>query len=349
MTLNISKRPYGTTGLGAAVDEYTLTNTQQMEVKIITFGGNVTSIRVPDRNGVLGNVVLGFSGLEDYEAQKSYIGALIGRYGNRIAQGKFTLDGREYSIPQNDGTNSLHGGTIGFDKRIWTAEPVETPESVGLKLTYLSPDGEEGYPGNLDVTVFYTLTNDNALRIDYSATTDAPTVLNLTNHSYFNLAGSGAVYDHVLMLAADNFTPVDANLNPTGGIAPVAGTALDFRKAKPIGQDIRSSENQMVLARGFDHNWVLNGGSTPFARVTEPTRGRVLEVTTTEPGVQFYSGNFLDGTLVGANGQTIRQGDGFCLETQHYPDSPNHANFPSTVLRPGETFQSTTTFKFSVE
>ncbi|MEO8393290.1 MAG: aldose epimerase family protein [Chloroflexota bacterium] len=346
--MSISKRPYGTTGLGAAVDEYTLSS-GQMEVKIITFGGNVTSIRVPDRVGALANVVLGFSSLEGYEAQKSYIGALIGRYGNRIAQGKFTLDGREYSIPQNDGTNSLHGGTIGFDKRIWTAEEISGESSVGLKLTYLSPDGEEGYPGTLALTVVYTLSDDNSLRIDYSATTDAPTVLNLTNHSYFNLAGSGDVYDHVLMLAADNFTPVDANLNPTGGIAPVAGTALDFRIGKEIGRDIHSSENQMVLARGFDHNWVLNGGATPFARVSEPTSGRVLEITTTEPGVQFYSGNFLDGTLVGANGATIRQGDGFCLETQHYPDSPNHANFPSTVLRPDETFQSTTTFKFSVE
>ncbi|MBI1256191.1 MAG: galactose-1-epimerase [Chloroflexi bacterium] len=349
MTFNISKRPYGTTGLGAAVDEYTLTNNRQMEVRIITFGGNVTSIRVPDRAGALANVVLGFSGLEDYEAQKSYIGALIGRYGNRIAQGKFTLDGQEYSIPQNDGTNSLHGGTIGFDKRVWTAEEIQSDTSVGLKLTYLSADGEEGYPGNLSVTVVYTLSDDNSLRIDYTATTDAPTVLNLTNHSYFNLAGGGDIYNHVLMLAADNFTPVDANLNPTGGIAPVAGTPFDFRAPKAIGQDIRSSENQMVLARGFDHNFVLNGGATPAARVADPTSGRVLEMTTTEPGVQFYSGNFLDGTLVGANGQTIRQGDGFCLETQHYPDSPNHANFPSTVLRPGETLQSSTTYRFSVE
>ena len=346
---SITKRSYGTTGLGVAVDEYTLVNTQQMEVKIITFGGNVTSIRVPDRAGALANVVLGFSELEAYEAQKSYLGALIGRYGNRITQGKFTLDGRDYTLPQNDGTNSLHGGTIGFDKRIWTTEPVESEASVGLKLSYLSADGEEGYPGNLSVTVVYTLSDDNMLRIDYTATTDAPTILNLTNHSYFNLAGSGAIYDHVLMIAADNFTPVDADLNPTGGIAPVAGTAFDFCTPKRIGQDIRSSETQMVLGRGYDHNYVLNGGSAIAMRVSDPSSGRVLEVSTSEPGVQFYSGNFLDGTLVGSNGQTIRQGDGLCLETQHYPDSPNHANFPSTVLRPGETFQSNTSYKFSVE
>ncbi len=350
---HISKQPYGTTADGLSVDEYTLTNAQSAAVTVITFGGIITALRVPDRAGALANVVLGFSQLSDYEAQKNYFGAIIGRYGNRIAQGGFTLDGRAYTVPMNDGTNSLHGGLKGFDKRVWTATEIQGAGEVGLRLSYLSPDGEEGYPGNLSVTVTYTLTDDNALRIDYHATTDAPTPVNLTNHSYFNLAGNGSgdIYDHVLTINADNCTPVDATLIPTGGIAPVAGTPLDFRAPKRIGDEVRSGDVQMVLARGYDHNFVLNqrAASVPVARLTEPTSGRVLEVLTTEPAMQFYSGNFLDGTLVGSFGGTYRQGDGLCLETQHYPDSPNHDNFPSTILRPGEAYQTTTTYRFSVE
>ncbi len=350
---HISKRPYGTTSEGVEIDEYTLSNAHGAEVAIITFGGIITALRVPDRGGTLANVVLGFSGLSDYEVQKNYLGAVIGRYGNRIAQGKFTLDDSEYIIPMNDGTNSLHGGLKGFDKRIWTAQEVTGVGEVGLALSYLSLHDDEGYPGNLSVTVTYTLTDANALRIDYAATTDAATPVNLTNHSYFNLAGngSGSVYDHVLMINADGYTPVDASLIPTGGIAPVAGTPLDFRAPKRIADDLRSGDVQMVLGHGYDHNFVLNtrGADVPAARLSEPGSGRVMEVLTTEPALQFYSGNFLDGTLVGSSGGTYRQGDGLCLETQHFPDSPNHENFPSTILRPGETYRTTTTYRFSVE
>jgi aldose 1-epimerase len=350
---SISQRPYGVTSDGAAIEEYTLSNGRGLEVSIITFGGIVTALRVPDRAGALANVVLGFSGLADYEVQKNYFGALIGRVGNRIALGKFTLDAREYSIPQNDGTNSLHGGLKGFDKRVWAAETVPGTDEAGLKLTYLSPDGEEGYPGNLSVTVVYTVTAGNALRIAYSATTDAPTPVNLTNHSYFNLAGNGSgdVYNHLLTVNADGYTPVDASLIPTGGIAPVAGTPMDFRSAKRIGAELRSGDVQMVLGHGYDHNFVLNqrGADVPAARLSDPASGRVLEVFTTEPAMQFYTGNFLDGTLVGSYGGTYRQGDGLCLETQHYPDSPNHANFPNSILRPGETYTTTTSYRFSVE
>lgn len=350
---DLSKRPYGTTAAGLPVDEYTLTNSRGASVTVITYGGIITALRVPDRTGALANVVLGFNQLSDYEAQKNYFGAIIGRYGNRIAQGRFTLDGREYTIPMNDGTNSLHGGLKGFDRRVWAAEPALDAGVVSLKLTYLSPDGEEGYPGNLAVTVTYTLADDNALRIDYYATTDAPTPVNLTNHSYFNLAGSGSgdVYDHVLQIKAERCTPVNAALIPTGELAPVAGTPLDFRAPKRIGSGVRSGAAQMVLAHGYDHNFVLDAraADVPAARLSESTSGRVMEVLTSEPALQFYSGNFLDGTLVGAEGVTYRQGDGLCLETQHYPDSPNHADFPTTTLRPGATYRSTTTYRFSVE
>jgi aldose 1-epimerase len=344
---------YGTTANGQNVDEYTLTNANGMEVKIITYGGVITSIRVPDRNGNLANVTLGFDNLKDYETRSPHFGTITGRYANRIANAKFTLDGKQYTLAANDSVNSLHGGTIGFGKRVWHAEG---NGGTGVKLTYLSPDGEEGYPGNLEATVTYTLTDANELRMDYHATTDAPTVINLTNHAYFNLAGegTGSVYNHILMLNADRYNPVDGTLIPTGELAPVAGTPFDFRLPKPLAPGQRSAHEQIVLARGYDHNFVLNRADFTdtsmmlAARMYEPESGRMLEVLTTEPGIQFYAGNFLDGTLVGTSGRLYRQSDAFALETQHFPDSPNQPNFPSTVLRPGETYQTATIFKFGV-
>jgi aldose 1-epimerase len=350
---SLQKRAYGVTSGGATIDEYTLTNTNGVEVKIISYGGVITSLRVPDKSGSLANVVLGFDTFADYETRSSYFGSIIGRYGNRIGAGRFTLDGKEYQLPRNNGANALHGGMIGFNKRVWAVDSNES--DLSLRLSYLSPDGEEGYPGNLSVAVTYTLTEADELRIDYAATTDTPTILNLTNHSYFNLAGNGtgSIYDHLLTLNADHYTPVGVGLIPTGEIAPVDGTPFDFRTATTIGGRIRSSHEQMVLGRGYDHNFVLNkeqaGGLELGARVVEPISGRVLETLTTEPGVQFYSGNFIDGSLVGSGGGTYRQGDAFCLETQHFPDSPNHANFPTTTLRPGEKYQSTTIYRFLAE
>lgn len=316
---------------------------------IITYGGIITALRVPDRNGQMDNVVLGFNSLAEYEAGNPYFGALIGRYGNRLANARFTLNGKTYTLAANNGSNALHGGLKGFDKQVWKA----TPTPSGVELSYLSRDGEEGYPGNLNATVVYTLTDQNELRIDYSATTDQPTVVNLTNHSYFNLAGngSGTIERHIIQLNADRYTPVNENLIPTGELAPVAGTPFDFRQPKQIRGSIRSGHEQVVRGRGVDHNFVLNrtdNQSLVFAaRVYEPDSGRTMEVFTTEPGIQFYTGNFLDGTKVGSSGGLIRQGDGLCLETQHFPDSPNQPSFPSTVLNPGETYRSTTVFKFS--
>ena len=347
---SIKVRPYGTTANGTPVDEYTLTNTNGMEVKIITYGGIITSIRVPDRKGAFDNVALGFSTLGDYETKNPYFGSITGRYANRIAGASFTLDGQTYTLAANDGENSLHGGTVGFDKRVWSAEEA----GGGLALRYLSPDGEEGYPGNLDVTVTYTLGDDNALRIDYQATTDAPTIVNLTNHSLFNLAGHGTILNHILMLNADRYTPVDATAIPTGELAPVEGTPFDFRLPKMIEPGQRSSHEQIVFGHGYDHNFVLDRPSFEdtsmllAARVYEPYSGRIMEVSTTEPGIQFYAGNFLDATLVGAGGALYRQSDGLALETQHFPDSPNQSDFPSTVLRPGETYDTSTILKFSV-
>jgi aldose 1-epimerase len=353
--LDISKERFGTAPNGEIVHLYTLTNSHCMEVKITNYGGIVQSLSVPDRNGGVANVVLGYSKLEDYiEDNSPYFGAIIGRFANRIANGEFTLDGVRYELPQNNGPNTLHGGTVGFDKRVWNASVVTDPKSVGLELGYVSPDGEQGFPGRLEVEVTYTLTEDNELAIEYHATTDEPTVVNLTNHSYFNLAGegSGTIYDHELEINAARYTPVDANLIPTGRIASVAGTPLDFRKAMRVGDHIRDDHEQIVLGRGYDHNFVLNGkgkGAVLAARAEDPDSGRVLEVRTTEPGIQFYSGNFLDGTLIGTGGKAYRQGDGLALETQHYPDSPNQPSFPSTVLRPGEEFDSTTVFEFSTD
>ncbi len=346
-------RHYGTTADGEAVEEYTLRNRTGMEVKLITYGGILTSISVPDRKGDFANVALGFDRLTKYEAEHPYFGAITGRYANRIAGGKFNLDGVAYELFKQDGRSALHGGEVGFDKRIWAAREIAND----VELAYRSRDAEEGYPGNLDVTVRYSLNQDSVLRIEYSAATDAPTVLNLTNHSYFNLMGEGegAIDDHILTLNADSYTPTDANQIPTGEIAPVVGTPFDFRIPKAIGPGQRSADPQILMAKGYDHNFVLNRaglleGELGFAaRVYEPRSGRNMEVWTTEPGVQFYAGNMLETTLVGASGRLYRQSHGLCLETQHFPNSPNQPDFPSTVLRPGERFGSTTEYRFSTD
>jgi aldose 1-epimerase len=368
----ITSQPYGETADGTPVDEYTLTNANGVEVKIITYGGIVTSIMVPDRYGNMANVALGFDNLQDYQTKNPYFGCITGRYANRIANGVFTIDDVTYCLDVNNEPNSLHGGFTGFDKVVWEATEVEGENGVGLQLTYTSaagegydpeqdtvspecPEGSErGYPGNLDVTVVYTLNDENELVMDYTATTDAPTVVNLTNHSYFNLAGEGAgtIYDHILMIDADTYTPDDATLIPTGELAPVEGTPFDFQVPKALAPGQRSNHEQIVIGRGYDHNWVLNRPATDdeslmlAARLYEPDSGRILEVWTTEPGIQFYAGNFLDGTLYGTSGRAYRQSDGLALETQHYPDSPNQPDFPSTVLRPDETYETTTIFKF---
>jgi len=350
----ITEQPFGAVA-GQPVALYTLTNAHGMEVRIMTYGGIIQSIKVPDRNGQLADVVLGFAHVADYVKSSPYFGAIIGRYGNRIAKGAFTLDGKTYHLPINNGVNSLHGGTTGFDKQIWQATELPGTTSAGLKLTYTSPNGSNGYPGTLAVVVTYTLTDDNALHIQYRATTDAPTVLNLTNHSYFNLAGEGTetVYNQILQLNADYYTPTDATQIPTGVIAPVAGTPFDFTHPTAIGARIRDGVEQILFAQGYDHNWVLNRPSPTdtslilAGSIHDPQSGRMLEVYTTEPGVQVYTANFLTGTFAGVSGKVYRQGDAFTMETQHYPDSPNHPNFPSTVLRPGQQFDSTTIFKFS--
>jgi aldose 1-epimerase len=345
---------YGTTSDGRVVHEYTLTNANGMGVTVITFGGIITSIKVPDRNGAMANIVLGLASLKDYETVSPYFGAITGRYANRIAKAKFTLEGQTYSLAVNDGPNSLHGGKVGFDKRVWAAREVKGADGAGLELTYLSQDGEEGYPGNLNVSVVYTLTDENELKIDYTATTDKPTVVNLTNHSYFNLLGEGmgTIYEHTLWINADHYTPIDATLIPTGELAPVAGTPFDFRVPKVIGAHIRSNHQQMKYGPGYDHNWVLNRQSPDdkslmlAARVYEPAMGRGMDVWTTEPGLQFYASNFLNGTVFGPSGHAYRQSDALALETQHFPDSPNQPTFPTTELKPGETYTTTTIYTF---
>lgn len=349
--MNIEKGQFGRTNLGQA-DVYTLTNANGCEVKITNYGGIVVSVKVPDKNGHLGDVVLGYETLKEYVENNPYFGALIGRCGNRIAKGKFTLNGKQYTLAVNNGENHLHGGIVGFDKVVWHAEEIKEADGVGLKLTYLSKDGEEGYPGNLSVTVRYLWTNDNELRIGYAATTDKPTVVNLTNHSYFNLACKGDILGHELMINADRFTPVDEGLIPTGELRSVGGTAMDFRKSTAIGARIEQEDEQLKFGLGYDHNYVLNnydGSLRVVARAYEPTTGRVLEVHTTEPGLQFYSGNFLDGTITGKYGTVYHKRHGFCLETQHFPDSPNKPSFPSTVLKPGEKYTSTTIYKFATK
>jgi aldose 1-epimerase len=356
--VNVLARPtekiaFGKTPDGQNIDLYTLTNKNGMEVAITNFGGIVVRIRVADRHGKAEDVVLGYDSLDAYVSDKAYFGAIVGRYGNRIAQGKFTLDGAAHALARNNGENSLHGGIKGFNKAVWEAREVAAKNGPSVELTYTSKDGEEGYPGNLSVKVVYTLTERNELKIDYSATTDKNTVLNLTNHSYFNLNPAGSdILQHMLMIEADRFTPVDAGLIPTGELKSVAGTPFDFRKETAIGARIEQDDEQLKLGKGYDHNFVLNKkgeGVELAARVVEPTSGRVLEVLTDQPGVQFYSGNFLDGTVRGKGGKVYQQRSAFCLETQHFPDSPNHPKFPTTELKPGEKYHSTTIYKFSAQ
>jgi aldose 1-epimerase len=345
----ITKAPFGKTADGKPVTLYTLRNANGVEAKIATFGATLVSLTTPDRQGHLANVVLGFDSVEPYVRGVPFYGAIIGRYGNRIAAGRFTLDGHNYQLSVNDGSNSLHGGARGFDKRLWTAVAVETRGVPSLKLTYISANGEEGYPGKLTVHVTYTLLADNSLSISYEATTTKPTVVNLTNHTYFNLTGQPErpILDHLLQINAARFTPVDANLIPTGELRAVAGTPFDFTTATAIGARIGADDEQLRFGRGYDHNWVLDrsGALSTAAVLTDPTSGRVMEVRTTEPGIQFYSGNFMDGRPAGT-GTVYQHRTGLCLETQHFPDSPNQPAFPSTVLRPGQVYRSQTVLVF---
>ncbi len=329
---------------------YTLKNSKGTEAKISNYGGIVTSFKVADKNGQFGDVVLGYDNLEGYLKATPYFGSIVGRYGNRIANAKFSLNGKEFTLDKNNDQNSLHGGVKGFDKVVWNV--VKVTDS-SLELQYTSKDGEEGFPGNLNVTAIYTLTEDNGLRLDYTATTDKDTHCNLTQHSYFNFKGKGDILDHVVKINADKFTPVDANLIPTGELRPVKGTPLDFSTPELIGARINNDDEQLKLGKGYDHNYVLNksapGELSLAATVSEPTSGRVMEVWTTEPGMQFYTGNFLDGTITGKGGWTYQQRNGFCMEPQHYPDTPNHPDFPTSVLKAGQVYKNTIMYKFSVK
>ena len=352
--MTITKEVFGKTGDGTEVYLYTLANANGCEAKITNYGGIVVSLKVPDRTGKPGDVVLGYDTLEEYIGNNPYFGCIVGRYGNRIGKGKFTLNGMEYTLAQNNGENHLHGGITGFDKAVWQAREFESEDGAALELTYLSRDGEEGYPGNLSVTVIYLLTNEDELKIDYIAATDKNTVINLIHHSYFNLAGAGSgdILDHEMMINADRFTPVDSGLIPTGELRSVKGTPMDFTSPTVIGARIDQDYEQLRFGGGYDHNWILNssdGSLALAARVYDPATGRVMEVLTTEPGIQFYSGNFLDGTNIGKGGKAYNHRNGFCLETQHFPDSPNKPDFPSTVLKPGETYKQTTVYRFSVK
>jgi aldose 1-epimerase len=349
-----SEQPWGRLPDGTAVTLYTLRNAHGLRADITNYGAIVTRLLVPDREGTVADVVLGYDSLADYLAGSPYFGAIVGRYGNRIAKGTFTLDGVRYHLAVNNGPNALHGGLKGFDKVVWQAEPYADSTEAGLRLHYVSPDGEEGYPGRLDVAVTYALTDDNALRIDYRLTTDRATIHNVTHHGYFNLAGhaSGDILRHELMLSADRFTPIDSTLIPTGALEDVAGTPFDFRTPTAIGARIGADDEQIRFGGGYDHNFVLNGESGTLrlvGRVRDPQSGRVMEISTTEPGIQFYSGNFLDGSNVGKGGARYEHRAGFCLEMQHFPDSPNHPAFPSTVLRPGEEYRSTTLYQFRAQ
>ncbi len=344
--MSIEKQDFGKTPDGESVDLYTLTNANGLKTQIMTYGGIVTTLHVPDRDGNLGDIVLGYDTLDEYIKDNPYFGALIGRCGNRIGKGRFTLNGVEYTLATNNDENHLHGGIKGFDKVVWDAEQMQTSEGPALKLTYLSKDGEEGYPGNLNCTVIYTLTNNDELKISYEAETDKDTVVNLTHHSYFNLAGhgSGDILGHELMLNAENYTPVDEGLIPTGEIRPVKNTPMDFTKPMAVGARIDQVEG------GYDHNYVINSSDSPLAlaaSVYEPKTGRVMEISTSEPGIQFYSGNFLDGSIKG-KGAIYNKHNAFCLETQHFPDAPNKPDFPSIVLKPGEMYTHLTVHKFSV-
>lgn len=349
--METNRQPFGQTPDGVAVDLFTLSNDNGVTANITNYGGIIVALTTPDRHGNAGDIVLGFDTLAEYIDHNPFFGALCGRYANRIAQGKFTLDGATYQLAQNDGQNHLHGGRRGFDKVVWQAEEQSDTDNASLKLTYVSQDGEEGYPGNLTIEVTYTLNNANELRVDYAATTDKATILNLTNHTYFNLSGAPDILGHTMTLNADRFTPVDATLIPIGELRSVAGTPLDFRQPTVIGDRIEQDDEQLKLGMGYDHNWVVNGASGQLrlaATAQETTTGRRLEVYTTQPGIQFYSGNFLtDG--VGKNGTAYHRRSAFCLETQHFPDSPNKPQFPSTMLNPGEHFSETTVFKFSAE
>ncbi|SRR5712692_5023500 len=352
-TATLSRTSFGTMPDGRAVEIFTLTNPAGLEVRTMPYGAIIVSVRAPDRNGRVGDVVFGFDTLDGYLTRSRYFGCVVGRYGNRIAKGRFTLDGRTYTLATNNGPNHLHGGVRGFDKQLWRAEPFERDGTVGVVYRLTSPDGDEGYPGTLEARVTYTLRPSNEIVVEYEATTDKPTVVNPTQHSYFNLGGegSGDILGHEVTIDADRFTPVDDTLIPTGELAPVGGTPFDFRKPTAVGARIGAEDPQLANGKGYDHNWVLNrsgGGLVRAVRVSDPQSGRTLDVSTTEPGVQFYSGNFLDGTIAGKSGHVYQRRSGLCLETQHFPDSPNHPNFPSTVLRPGERFQSTTVFAFGV-
>jgi aldose 1-epimerase len=350
----IKKESFGKTTGGEQIDLYMLSNKKGMEVSITNFGATVVTLKVPDRAGKAADIVLGYDTLDGYEKGTSYFGATVGRYGNRIAGGKFSIDGKTYTLPKNNGENTLHGGIVGFNKKVWKAREIASKGGESLEMTYLSADGEEGFPGNLSTKVVFTLpTDSNELKIDYAATTDKDTVLNLTNHSYFNLAGegNGDILDHVMMLHAKQFTPVDKGLIPTGELRNVAGTPMDFNTATAIGKRINESDEQLVFGKGYDHNWVLTrpgNGLSIAAEAYDPKSGRRLEVLTTEPGVQFYSGNFLDGAK-GKGSKPYPQRAAFCLETQHFPDSPNHPNFPSTLLKPKAVFHSQTVFRFSAK
>ena len=346
----VARAPFGKTPDGQAIEAFTLKNTNGIEVTAISYGGIITSIKTPDRNGALADVVLGFDSIDGYFSDHPYFGAIIGRYGNRIANGRFSIDKISYRLATNNGAHHLHGGVRGFDKHLWTPEIIG---SNALRLSRVSPDGEEGYPGTLQVAVVYSLTNYNELIVEYQANTDLPTHVNLTQHTYFNLAGAGNgdVLGHELMIAADSYTPVDATLIPTGEIAAVDGTPFDFRKATAIGARVNAAHPQIKHGGGYDHNFVLNRKGDALqlaARVVEPKSGRVLEVATSEPGMQLYTGNFLDGKIKGKGGLGYQRHGGFCLETQHYPDSPNQPDFPTTVVRPGDTYSSRTVFKFDV-
>ena len=348
----VTKESFGKTADGQQVDLYTLHNTRGAEAKITNYGAIVTSLKVADRNGKFDDVVLGFNDFDSYLKNDPYFGAIVGRYGNRIAKGRFTLNGVEYKLATNNGENHLHGGIKGFDKVVWTAHEMKSPAGPAVVLTYLSKDGEEGYPGNLNVRVVYTLTNNNELKIDYTATTDKDTVANLTHHSYFNLAGegNGDILNHLVTINATRFVPTDAGSIPTGKLMSVAGTPFDFLKPMAIGARINQDDEQLKFGSGYDHTWVINGRPGVLrqaASAYEATSGRVMQVWTTEPGVQFYTGNFLDGTKTGKSGKVYQRRFGFCFETQHYPDSPNHPAFPTTTIRKGQTFKSTTIYRFS--
>ena len=349
------KKPFGKTADGQKVELYVLASNSGMQVAISTYGGTVVSLKVPDRNGKFDDVVLGYSDLSGYANDKVYFGAIVGRYANRIAHGRFMLDGQTFTLAKNNGDNTLHGGVKGFNKAVWSAKQISTGDGQSVEFSLLSKDGDEGFPGNLQVTVVYTLTNTNELRIEYSATTDKKTVLNLTNHCYFNLAGAGSgnVLSSVLQIEADKYTPVDQGLIPTGELRDVQGTPFDFRQPAAIGARIDQDDEQLKLGGGYDHNFVLRrpkaGVESPAARVTEPSSGRVLEVWTTEPGVQLYTANFLDGTIKGKGKKAYQKRSAFCLETQHFPDSPNQPKFPSVVLTPEGKFHSITSYKFSTD